>query len=128
MSDQVSLLKQAIAIAEEIETLKSRLAVAVRRVPTDSGVGATVAALKKAAGKAGTGRKKPKFSAAGRARIAAAQRRRWAKVRAEKGAAKPSQAAKAAKKPRKRGKLSAAGRAAIVAAQKKRWAKVRKGK
>jgi len=55
-----------------------------------------------------------KMSAAGRKRIAEAQRKRWA---AAKGASVP---AAPATKPKR--KLSAAGRAAIVAALKKRWA------
>jgi hypothetical protein len=61
--------------------------------------------------------KKRTMSVAGRRRIAAAQRRRWAAVK--KAKAKPE-------KPRR--KLSAAGRKAIVAATKKRWAAVRKAK
>ena len=61
-------------------------------------------------------RKRRKMSAAGRARIAEAQRKRWAE---SKKAPAPS-AAKAAPKPKR--KLSAAGRRAIVAAAKKRWA------
>ena len=52
------------------------------------------------------------MSAAGRAKIAAAARARWAKVHAS--------ARKPAKK--KRG-ISAAGRARIAAAQRARWAK-----
>ena len=61
------------------------------------------------------------LSASARKRIAAAQRKRWAAVRAQgKGVA----TAKAAG-PKKR-KLSAAGRKAIIAATKKRWAAVRK--
>jgi hypothetical protein len=54
-----------------------------------------------------------KVSAAGKARMAAAQKARWARV---KGQAKPKR------------KLSAAGRAAIAAAQKARWAKIRAAK
>ena len=61
-------------------------------------------------------RKRRKISAAGRARIAEAQRKRWAE---SKKAPEPS-APKAAPKPKR--KLSAAGRRAIVAAAKKRWA------
>ena len=59
------------------------------------------------------------MSVAGRRRIAAAQRKRWAAVKQQ-----AKSAAKAAV-PRKR-KLSAAGRKAIIAATKKRWAAVRK--
>jgi hypothetical protein len=54
-----------------------------------------------------------KVSASGKARMAAAQRARWATV---KGQAKLKR------------KLSAAGRAAIAAAQKARWAKLRAAK
>lgn len=61
-------------------------------------------------------RKRRKMSAAGRARIAEAQRKRWAALRK---ASQPS-ARKVAPKPKR--KLSAAGRKAIIAATKKRWA------
>jgi hypothetical protein len=65
---------------------------------------------------------KRKISAAGIARIRAAQKLRWSKV---KGASAP-----AAKKTGKRGprKMSASARAKIAAAQKARWAKVRAAK
>src|SRR5438128_6230 len=56
------------------------------------------------------------LSVAARKKIAAAQRKRWAAVRAQ---------GKSAAAPKKR-KLSAAGRRAIIAATKKRWAAVRK--
>lgn len=62
-------------------------------------------------------KKKGKFSAAGLARLRAAQKARWARVRAEKGLEEP------AKKPRR--KMSAAGRAKIAAGARARWAKVR---
>jgi hypothetical protein len=68
------------------------------------------------------GRKRRKMSAAGRKRIAEAQRKRWAQAKKQSGAA--SQAAKpAAQKPKR--KLSAAGRKRIIEATKKRWALVR---
>ena len=60
-----------------------------------------------------TKRKRRKMSAAGRARIAEAQRKRWAESK------KQSEPEAPAKRKRK---LSPAGRAAIVAALKKRWA------
>ena len=56
--------------------------------------------------------KRRRMSAAGRARIAAAQRARWAK-------AKPVQAAKPGRR------MSRAARKMIAAAQRARWAKVR---
>ena len=59
------------------------------------------------------------MSAAGRARIAAAARERWAKVRGEKTNGGPAQKATG------RRKMSAAGRAKIAAAAKARWAKAK---
>jgi len=61
----------------------------------------------------GPGRKKRTMSAAGRARIAAAARARWARIRGE---AKP---AKAAHQPTR--KFSAAGRARLAALARARW-------
>lgn len=58
--------------------------------------------------------KKSKISAAGRARIAAAMKKRWAKINKGKKVAKPVA---------KKNKMSAAGRAAISAAAKAMWAK-----
>jgi len=62
--------------------------------------------------------KRSTMSAAGRKRIAEAQRKRWAVIRgaSESAAAQP---------PKRRRRLSAAGRAAIVDALKKRWAEKR---
>ena len=60
-------------------------------------------------------RKRRKMSAAGRARIAEAQRKRWAESRK---AAEPS----TPEAPKAKRKLSAAGRKAIIAATKRRWA------
>ena len=62
-------------------------------------------------------KKSRKISAAGRARIAAAARARWAKVKGRKTAAKP------VKKIRR--KLSAAARAKIAAAARARWKKAK---
>ena len=65
-------------------------------------------------------RKKFTMSAAGRAKIVAAQKARWAKV---KGAKKTPAAS-----PKPKRKLSPAARAKIVAAQKARWAKIKSEK
>ena len=62
-----------------------------------------------------------KMSAAGRARIAAAQRARWAKARSN--GSKPT----VVSMPKKR-TLSAAARKKIAAAQRARWAKVKSPK
>ena len=67
--------------------------------------------------------KKGKLSSAGRARIIAASRAYWAKV---KVGAKPVKAkAVAAKTPAKKRTISAAGRARLVAKAKARWAKIK---
>ena len=59
-----------------------------------------------------------KMSAKGRARIAAAQRARWARVKGQKVV--PIQSAKRT--------MSASARRKIAAAQRKRWAKVKRQK
>jgi hypothetical protein len=62
-----------------------------------------------------------KISAAGRARIASAQRARWAKARANGGG---RQKPKVVSMPKKK-TMSAAARRKIAAAQRARWAKVK---
>jgi hypothetical protein len=66
---------------------------------------------------------KGKMSAAGRARIVAAQKARWAKIKAAKPAAKT-----AAKPVKKKFTMSAAAKAKISAAAKARWAKIKTAK
>jgi len=69
-------------------------------------------------------RKRKKFSAASRRKMAMAQKARWAKI---KGESEPSAPAKAEPtKPKRR--ISKAGMARIIAATKKRWAAVRAAK
>jgi hypothetical protein len=83
------------------------------------GIGAALAAFGSAYGR-GTGTRK--LSASARARIAAAQRARWAKVRGKAGAQEkvvPVRVKRA---------LSAAARKKIAVAQRARWAKVKAGK
>jgi hypothetical protein len=63
-------------------------------------------------------KRKFKMSAAGRARIIAAQKVRWAKVKAGKASTKH------AHKPGKR-KMSAAAKAKIAAAARARWARAK---
>ncbi len=97
-------------------------------------------------GEAGTTEtpKKRKFSAAARARMRAAQKAKWARIKGAKGAQAPTKRklsaqglaniragvakrmaakGKAVQKPKR--KFSAAGRAALSAAAKARWAKVK---
>jgi hypothetical protein len=68
-------------------------------------------------------RAKRTISAAGIARIRAAQKARWAKVKGSAPAAKAEKPAKAGRR-----KMSAAGRAKIAAAARARWARVRAAK
>jgi len=93
-------LRRAAAIKDQIDTLESELG----RI-----LGGSAGATKATPGKR-------TMSASARARIAAAQRARWAKV-------KGSKAAKPAGAPRR--KMSAAARAKIAAAAKARWAKAK---
>jgi hypothetical protein len=67
----------------------------------------------------GTPTHKRKISAAGRRRMAAAQKARWAKIRGE---AEPASSLAAPKPAKQKRKLSAAGRKAISEATKRRWA------
>ena len=92
-------LKRIIALKQKIEKLSARL---------EALAGGT------AGGPGRPGRRKWKMSAAGRRKIAAAARARWARVHA---------AAKGGKRGRKRRKMSAAGRAKIAAAARARWAR-----
>lgn len=82
-------------------------------------IGAALAAFGNAYGKGSSTRR---LSASARARIAAAQRARWAKVRENAGAEQRVVPI--------RGKrtLSAAARRKIAAAQRARWARVKAGK
>jgi hypothetical protein len=65
-------------------------------------------------------KKRRGMSAAARARIATAQRKRWAESRKQSGTASPTGPG------RKKRRLSAAGRRAIIEATKRRWAAFRR--
>jgi hypothetical protein len=67
---------------------------------------------------------KGKISAAGKAKIAHAQKARWAKIKAAKSSVK----AVAEPVAKKKFKMSAAAKAKISAAAKARWAKIKAGK
>jgi hypothetical protein len=73
-------------------------------------------------GSAPVPKERRRMSSEARARIAAAQRKRWAESRKQSGTASSSALA------RKKRKLSAAGRKAIIEATKRRWAAFRKAK
>ena len=108
-------LKQAADIKDQIEALNQEL---------NALLGSSAAPVYKLAQPAYQPAKKGGMSAAGKARIAAAQRARWAKVKAEK----PGKSLAVAVKPAKKRGMSAAGKARIIAAQKLRWAKVKAAK
>jgi len=109
----IEQLTHAVKIAEQIAALQAEMAAIFGNHPTPA-VKSTPAQAAKA-----PGRKKGKMSAAGRAAIAAAQKARWAKIKAP---AKPSAAA-----PKKSG-MSPAHRAKLAAAARRRWARIRAGK
>jgi hypothetical protein len=112
MSNLLSLtttqLRHAIDLKGKIEALHKQLASIL-------GASAPVSA---------TAPKKKKMSAAARAKISAAAKARWAKIKVAKPAAKPAKPA--AKALAKRKKMSAAAKAKLSALAKARWAKVKK--
>jgi hypothetical protein len=100
-------LRQAADLKEEITALE-------RELNQLLGTTAQTATLK-------VPKKKFTMSAAAKAKISAAAKLRWAKVKEAKPAVKP----KAGPAPKKKGGMSAAGRAKISAAAKARWAKAK---
>jgi hypothetical protein len=100
-------LRRAADLKEKIDSLHKQLAAILG------------AASKPISTVAKPPKKKGGMSAAGKARIAAAQKARWAKIKA----AKPAVKAKPVKKARKA--LSAAVKAKLSALAKARWAKAK---
>lgn len=98
-------------VVRQLRSERDRAAKDVQRL------GAAIAALEGGSNRVRTGKRDLSVSA--RARIAAAQRARWAKVRASKEASNLSTA------PAKR-TMSAAARAKIAKALRNRWAKRKK--
>ena len=99
----IAQLKQAAALKEQIELLEAELASTLSAAPAPVAV---VAPLRKT-----------KMSPAGRARIAAAQKARWAKLKAQ------SAIPPAVTKPKRT--MSPAARRRISAGAKARWAKAK---
>lgn len=124
----LSQLQSALRIQEQIDTLEAELKSLLSGAGPSQGAGHGNGKTPAAESKRG-GRRK--MSAASRARIAAAQKARWAKSKGVAGdtASETSPASKGAKPEKKEGrKMSPEGRARIVAAQKKRWAAFKKAK
>jgi hypothetical protein len=95
-------LRRAAQLKDQVEELQNELARLI------GGGGATPVK---------TAKPKRTMSRAARAKIAAAQRARWARQKGSKPSAKPA--------PRKKWKMSAAARARISAAAKARWVKAK---
>ena len=108
MSISLDQLKEAVSIKEQIAKLELKLNQILGGKPSPSAAPA-------AAEKKGPSKMTPEA----KAKISAAAKARWAKIKAAKPAAKP--VAKSAPKKAKR-VLSAQGKANIIAAAKKRWA------
>ena len=121
-----TLLEMAIVgYQSELDKISARIA-DIKAQLGQSGPGrpkSTATAVATATDQA-TPKKRSTMSAAGRARIAAAQRARWAAQKKQQ--AQPAKPAEPAK-PKKR-KLSASGLKAIREATKKRWAAYHKAK
>lgn len=116
----INELRKALQISEQIEALKANLASffgGVVDVPARVLAGSSVKAKRKG---------KRTMSPETKAKMAAAQQKRWAKSKGSESVAPaaPMKAARVAKS-KKKGGISAEGRARIVAAQKLRWAKVK---
>jgi len=117
----IEQLKRAIAISEQIQKLEAELA-SILGSSASLSISTTVEAV---AGK--PGRRKRGLSAEGRARIAAAQKARWAKSKGDSEMEAPEETPKAGKLRKKRN-LSPEARERIRAAVKRRWAKAKKNK
>jgi hypothetical protein len=103
------VLKQYIALSKALHEEKAHLEARLHELNQILGPGTTGAAP------APAGERKRTISAAGRARIVAAQKARWARYNAGK---KPA--------PKKTGRrMSASAKARIAAAQRARWARFR---
>ncbi len=104
-------MAQMAGIVQQLQNERERMAKELRQIDT------ALAALSGSVGGRQTGGRT--LSASARARIGAAQRARWARVkeRRQSGASVP-----------KKRTMSAAARKRIAAAQRARWAKVRAAK
>ena len=107
-------LRQALQLREQIESLQQKLSSLLGR--TSDGP------IAKAKGKVGRPRGKRTLSPEARAKIAAAQQARWAKVKRDQAPAKSAPKATTQKKG-----ITEEGRAKLAAAMKARWEAKKKG-
>ena len=118
-------LKRGLAISEQIAALEAEMAAIF-----SGSAPAKAASTAKAAPMAHV-KKKGGMSPEGRARVAAAQKARWAKIKGKKPAAASKAPAKAkAEAPvkKKRKPMSPEHKAKLVVAAKARWAAAKAGK
>ena len=116
-------LHHAAEVQTKIEALQAELAKVLGGTSSPGTAAKVETAPAPTVAKVKAPRKKGKLSAAGRARIIAASKAYWAKVRA---GAKPAKAKTvAAKAPARKVTISAAGRAKLTAIAKARWAKIK---
>ena len=112
MSNLLSLssaqLKRAADLKDKIETLNKELSSILGSSPATTTKPSTSHPQKR------------KMSAGAKAKIAAAQKARWAKVNAKKSSPKAE-----VKPAKKKSTMSAEGRAKIAAAARARWAKAK---
>ena len=126
-------LQRGLQLSEQIAALEAELAALFSGSPAPKAVAAVAAPVAKAPAAV----KKGGMSAAGRARIVAAQKARWAKIRAGKAPAPKAPAAKAPAAPaakaakvtgKKKRVVSPEVKAKLAAAMKARWAAAKAGK
>lgn len=106
----IAQLKKVISLKELLAKLEAELAALI------------------GSAKAEPAPKKKGMSAAGRKAVAAAQRARWAKIKAAKATPTTKSTAPKPATTKAKKKISAAGIARIKAAQKARWAKIKAAK
>ncbi len=127
MDVSLKQLEEAVDLKKQINQLQNQLDSLLRgsRAPTSSGT-ATLVITQPATPR----KRRGGLSAAGRERIAAAARARWARAKAGQGSSAPAASAKksSAKKSsaKKKGGISAAGRKKLSQMMKARWAARRK--
>ncbi|MEO6739891.1 MAG: histone [Chthoniobacteraceae bacterium] len=118
----LSQLQRGLQLAEKIAALEAEMAAIFGGAPSPKAASTKVPEVKKKGG----------MSPAGRERIAAAQRARWAKIKKGKApavkAVAPASKAAAPKAAKKKRTMSPAVRAKLAAAMKARWAAAKAGK
>ena len=124
MDVSVKQLEEAVAVRKQIDQLQSRLAslLGSSRAPSGAASSALAGIIRRAPRKRRGG-----LSAAGRERIAAAARARWARVKAAASSAPSAKTSSGKKSRRKKGGITPAGRRKLSQMMKARWAARRKG-